>query len=51
MAWTAAQRQPNLALRARSAWLLGTFYTDYARVLEWLFRSLHLAEQAQDQAG
>jgi tetratricopeptide (TPR) repeat protein len=50
-AWTAAQRQPDLALRARSAWLLGTFYADYARALEWLFRSLHLAQQADDQAG
>ncbi|WP_324670527.1 tetratricopeptide repeat-containing sensor histidine kinase [Hymenobacter sp. GOD-10R] len=50
-AWAVAQRQPDLALRARSTWLLGTFYSDYARAMEWLFRSLHLAEQADDQAA
>lgn len=49
-AWAVAQRQPDLALQAHCAWLLGTFYTDYATALEWLFRSLRLSEAAADQA-
>ncbi|RZK30692.1 MAG: hypothetical protein EOO63_06080, partial [Hymenobacter sp.] len=32
-AWALAQRQPDVALRARTAWLLGCFYGDYARAL------------------
>ena len=50
-AWALAQRQPDVVLRSRSARLLGSFYNDYAQALEWLFRSLKLAEQADYEAG
>lgn len=49
-AWAVAQQQSDRALQAHCAWLLGTFYTDYATALEWLFRSLRLSEAAHDQA-
>jgi signal transduction histidine kinase len=49
-AWALARRQPDPAPQARVAWLLGTYYVDSGKALDWFFRSLPLAEQAGDEA-